>query len=57
MSYGHGNAQIMGANVNDRFDQILTPDAAGLVVRPSARAIGRRAESRWAFLSSPGDPN
>ena len=42
MSYGHG-IEITGA-MKDRFDEILTPDAVGLVVRLQRELIGRRAE-------------
>jgi malate synthase len=42
MSYGHG-VEITGA-IKDRFDEILTPEAVGLVVRLQRELIGRRAE-------------
>ncbi len=42
MSYGHG-VEITGA-IKDRYDEILTPEAVGLVVRLQRELIGRRAE-------------
>jgi len=42
MSYGHG-VEITG-EFKDRFDEILTPEAVGLVVRLQRELIGRRAE-------------
>jgi len=42
MSYGHG-IETTGA-VKDRFDEILTPEAVGLVAALQRELIGRRAE-------------
>jgi malate synthase len=42
MSYGHG-VEITGA-IKDRYDEILTPEAVGLVVRLQRELIPRRAE-------------
>ncbi|HET9896347.1 MAG TPA: malate synthase A [Streptosporangiaceae bacterium] len=42
MSYGHG-IEITGA-IKDRFDEILTPEAVGLVAKLQRELISRRAE-------------
>ena len=42
MSYGHG-IEITGA-IKDRFDEILTPEAVGLVAKLQRELIPRRAE-------------